>query len=70
MKPKLVLNNVEQLIFNRLVQNKQYNEIAIELNISVQDVEDKVRSVFCLMGFEEEVNQELLQQHQAGNRLN
>ncbi len=69
MKQKLILNNVQQTIFNRLVEKKRYHEIAIELNISVQDVEDKVRSVFCMMGFEE-VNNEILDLHKAGDRFN
>jgi len=69
MNNRLVLNNIEKAIFQGLSQNKYYAEIADELNLTIDDVEYKVRSVFCLIGFQN-INSEILEMEALGERSN
>lgn len=66
---KLILNNIQKAIFQRLTQNKVYDEIAKELHLTIDDVEFKVKSVFCLIGFQN-VNKEIVEMEILGERLN
>jgi DNA-binding CsgD family transcriptional regulator len=69
MTPKLILTKIQKEIFKRLSQNKYYYEIADELDITVNDIEDKVKSVFCLVGFQN-VTKDILQIEVLGEREN
>ena len=53
MKTKLGLTQIQKAIFSGIRQNKDYSEIAVELNITEDSVKVNVRSVFCLSIFQD-----------------
>lgn len=65
----LILTKIQKSIFQLLIQNKYYTEIANELHLSIDEVRYKVKSVFCLAGFQE-INKDILKVKSLGERLN
>lgn len=69
MNQKLFLTPVQREILKRLSENKFYQEIATELDMDVEDVEHKVKSVFCLIGCED-ISKQIVKLKVLGERLN
>lgn len=69
MFQKLVLNDVQKAIFKGLSQKKPYEEIAEELQLTVDNIQYHVRSVFCILGFKN-ARKEVIQSKILGERDN
>lgn len=69
MIQKLNLNEIQKAIFERLCRNELYIDIAKELNMSVMDVECKVKSVFCI-AYNENIASQLAQKINLSKNFN
>lgn len=59
----------QKIIFQRLSEHKYYIDIAAELNISVDEVACKVKSVFCMAAFDT-YRKTLIKTNVLGERFN
>ncbi len=66
---KLQLDPLQKAILLGLAEHKYYSEIALQLNLPAEVIECKIKSLFCILGFEN-TNTKLAVSRISGERKN